>query len=749
MKLRILLFLFALFAVSAKAQPYTIRATVTVTTNPHVASVLALGGTNVTWTNNTPGNQYFVLTTNNTLNATTNLFTKLSLLTFTNVNSISYSNATNIVIEGRLSTPLEVTSSGPGGTNWTTISYRTNFGATSYGLTLPFFTGFITNRHTNVHKDVIDLLNYTLGTQLLARTASAFTNVPHAQRVSNPAFTNMSVFGGTNRPNDFLATNGGQYNTWASNLLVTNLTGTSLNLSNVSSYNTNGIITNAVRGNFGSLVATSSIALAGIHSNITLTNIPWINGNNGGLTGGPLWNVQITNAPFAVVTGLQVYGSAFITNLIGHTFTVTNFAAPGSGVNSLQVGSGADAGGLRAIALGVNAISTNQDDVLIGFDAQDSGAGTTANIGIGLSVRVGGGSSTAVGAESSATASGSSSFGGGAVVSITHTSSTALGVLAATTLKNQVRIGTATEHVSIPGRLESAFALSANNVSNYQSGIWGFKIGDYSSMVGGSNNVVALATNRWTRLSGHVAAANVNSLSGSTPEREAGIINSGAFELSLIDESGFETTATNRLALPNDLTVILPPGGSALFQRDEDIDRWRLVGVSYLSASATNVVTADVGTTNATRIGVTTTNHSNGTLQFRTLQGGDSITLTNQGTNVVIALTPGNFNIDTNNFVLNQYYTNDSRRAWVSCTVSNVADAGIAFVHLYVDQDASGAFEGTGTSFGGEEFGTLALQYVGSLGEHIQPGARFVFTNRTSGASTTAIVPNSSRWVKF
>ena len=80
--------------------------------------------------------------------------------------------------------------------------------------------------------------------------------------------------------------------------------------------------------------------------------------------------------------------------------------------------------------------------------------------------------------------------------------------------------------------------------------------------------------------------------------------------------------------------------------------------------------------------------------------------------------------------------------------MSNWADTGNAFVHLYIDQNADGGFERTGLQFGGEEFGALAIEYVGQLGAHIQPGARFMFTNRVSGASSTSIVPNSSEWVK-
>lgn len=233
-----------LFACAANAS-FTKYATVNIYTNPHVGSVIAIDGATVTWTNNTGATVYWVQTTNTSQNAATNLYTKLNLLSFTNVAKVSYSNETNLVIEAILNSPLTVTLSGPGGTNWGTVTYSTNNYATAYRLTLPLLTGNVTNQHTNIHNDVVDLLNYANATNKPSTNGPMWASFPDSRRGANPTFTNLSTIGGTNKPTDFLGTNGGIRNMWASNFTVTNLSApgiggaTSLQLGSDASAETN------------------------------------------------------------------------------------------------------------------------------------------------------------------------------------------------------------------------------------------------------------------------------------------------------------------------------------------------------------------------------------------------------------------------------------------------------------------------------------------------------------------------------
>ena len=105
------------------------------------------------------------------------------------------------------------------------------------------------------------------------------------------------------------------------------------------------------------------------------------------------------------------------------------------------------------------------------------------------------------------------------------------------------------------------------------------------------------------------------------------------------------------------------------------------------------------------------------------------------------------FDITTNDFVLNQYYTNGNQRSWVAANIShtNVLALDKSSVGLYLDQDASGAFERTGIITTLQGVATLAG--VEELSAFLQPNARFIFTNLSSGTATATIEPNSSQWV--
>lgn len=86
----------------------------------------------------------------------------------------------------------------------------------------------------------------------------------------------------------------------------------------------------------------------------------------------------------------------------------------------------------------------------------------------------------------------------------------------------------------------------------------------------------------------------------------------------------------------------------------------------------------------------------------------------------------------TTNFPLNTFITNGNQRAFIcqsfDCTA---AAAGVGIVGLYVDQNADGTFEQTGLQVGFP----IAIVSVGRFqaGAFLQPGARCMFTNLSSG----------------
>jgi hypothetical protein len=118
-----------------------------------------------------------------------------------------------------------------------------------------------------------------------------------------------------------------------------------------------------------------------------------------------------------------------------------------------------------------------------------------------------------------------------------------------------------------------------------------------------------------------------------------------------------ESTATaeglvnpgTRINTPDGTTVNWPNNTLALFWHEAgSVNRWLPTVFANTNALATNVVLQSVGNTNATRIGLESTNTSGGVLQLKTLSAGNSITLTNEGTNVVVAFsgTTGEANVN-------------------------------------------------------------------------------------------------------
>ncbi len=103
--------------------------------------------------------------------------------------------------------------------------------------------------------------------------------------------------------------------------------------------------------------------------------------------------------------------------------------------------------------------------------------------------------------------------------------------------------------------------------------------------------------------------------------------------------------------------------------------------------------------------------------------------------------------ITTTDFVINQFYTNGSKVAWVQACGLVKADATHACqMALYLDQNGDGTFEQTGISLVEGINGVPTTGNVGALSAYVMPGGRFVFTN-TSSVVVPAIIGGSSQWV--
>ncbi len=133
-----------------------------------------------------------------------------------------------------------------------------------------------------------------------------------------------------------------------------------------------------------------------------------------------------------------------LSNVVG-----TNVSFPGTGASSQQIGAGALATGDNSIAFGVGALTTNSSTIAIGKGAI---ASDTAALAVGDTATAFGAGSFAFGFESLATTNDSIAFGSSAASQFKR--AVAIGAQATTTADNQVRLGTATWTVSIPGNAD-------------------------------------------------------------------------------------------------------------------------------------------------------------------------------------------------------------------------------------------------------------------------------------------------------
>lgn len=332
-----------------------------------------------------------------------------------------------------------------------------------------------------------------------------------------------------------------------------------------------------------------------------------------------------------------IYGGSY-SNAALDKARATNFVnygnairSEGSGGNSLQVGSNALASGTRAVSIGVNSTSTNTDSVSIGTDtssaaaavslgnaaaasannstalgtaAAASGSGavaignTTAASGAGAFAAGQGAQATqpdsiAIGDENtSASGTNSIAFGSFAVATetrsvalgygatVNHQDSVSVGANANTTATNQIRLGTASETVSVPGMLSAA--SQTNSVlrgTNVLNGRLDLTARANSSLANGYNSGVVVGTNAYVRFSGPSGAyTNVGFSAPGGPQFVVCQFDNPGLSFTLLDASGLEATPENRIltgtgALLNSTNN--PVLATIIY--DDSSSRWRVI----------------------------------------------------------------------------------------------------------------------------------------------------------------------------
>lgn len=358
-----------------------------------------------------------------------------------------------------------------------------------------------------------------------------------------------------------------------------------------------------------------------------VSNSPAISGTVGGLTNGTLWAFKLS-APYT--TNLVNQGSAI--------------SSPGTGESSQQLGgstaigefttglgydSGPQAG--YATAIGAFSIASATNATSLGYLAQAVHTNSTAvgelsyaggeessAFGAGSSVSDGAYRGLAIGAGALASSMNSGAFGTSASSTATnslalgisanayHNNSVALGYLATSTAADQVRLGTATHTVSIPGLVSVDKAatfgssvtvsggasiagavtnLTTSGQANVPSGSdIAFGLATVSSLVNSNNASVPVGQNTIVKLSGPTAAFNVCGLNAGTAQRDGKLlvlVNRTGYDMYLEHQSGVEPagSATNRIISLTGATRNTTGDGAATLIYSASESRWLLIAI--------------------------------------------------------------------------------------------------------------------------------------------------------------------------
>lgn len=277
--------------------------------------------------------------------------------------------------------------------------------------------------------------------------------------------------------------------------------------------------------------------------------------NKGTIYGGRFSGGTVSNA---TIHATGSFNNGFSTNL-----TVSGLQVPGSGASTLQIGNTAVASGDYAVALGDAALASGIADVAIG---------TTAECGWGDSVAIG--TSAAVNAASGV------SIGYGSAVGANHRNSVAIGAFAVTSSSNQITLGSATHHISVPGRIDAATLTNATTTgTNRNIGIARQDVQTISTLAIGNNTLPAL-TSALAELTTTGGAFAIVGIPAGAAGQTLRLVNLTGQNMTLAHESGVDPTAGNRIVTMTGSDVATTGNGTAELYYSASQSRWILVSSS-------------------------------------------------------------------------------------------------------------------------------------------------------------------------
>ena len=408
---------------------------------------------------------------------------------------------------------------------------------------------------------------------------------------------------------------------------------------------------------------------------------------------------QLTNANLVNATNsgyLSAMTNGYWTNGIAEGLTVTNLNSPGAGSLSQRLGANSSANGVQSLALGQGSTADTNSGTAVGTAASAFGIADTA---LASGAESSGGSSLAAGAAASTGATNAVAIGARAVSSFQN--SAAIGPDSITTKSNQIMLGTSSRFVTVPGVLEVSGTQTNVTLTgtNSVAGSMAWARFDLSTLANGNNISVPFGTNKFIRLSGTLSsAASIcgiigGATSGGQNGQEVNVLNDTGFTVTF-EVNTVDPVTANRISTQTGLGVAIPDDGWCSLFYDSSAARWKVKDTFPTVVSVTN------------------------------------------------------YSILTNDLVLNAYNTNASQRAMVYTTISmtNILATDKSMVALYLDQDGDGTWEMQGISCTLQGVALLAGRE--ELSAAIQPNARFMVTNLSTGTASASIIPNSSQVVR-
>jgi hypothetical protein len=300
---------------------------------------------------------------------------------------------------------------------------------------------------------------------------------------------------------------------------------------------------------------------ASIYYSGTISNALGISGNVSSLTNGVYQSPVLVNPS---LTNGQNFGNPF--------------RSPGAGAGSEQFGTGANASGASAVAFGPSSTASGTQSSAFGNGTVATGSAATA---LGNDSDATAANTTAVGFLAGAAETNSTAVGANSGVPSGLGFSTAVGYSALATAAHQVRIGTATEYVSVPGGLQVEGSITNahfNGTNQFPVGS-DIAFGRYAvtTLANGNNAAVPVGTNVFVEVSGPSGAFTVNGIAGGRDGKMVVLLNQTGFNMTLAHQSGVDSTAANRLVCLTAADKTVTGNSAALLIYSGSASRWIVV----------------------------------------------------------------------------------------------------------------------------------------------------------------------------